>query len=182
MQSNEQAVERGGLRREIVRLPRRGTRSGDIHPEIGCQTWTRTKTNGLTDRRATLTPPGNGAAGRNSTCIVPLRRRMPHVFGHGSDLKLVSAAGFAPAVTRSQAGHVAATPRAVRPGVLGAHRGLCFMEIAGPTHLEPVSRGKNRNWRTRRELHPQPSRRQRVAPLIELRVQKWPAIRSPPAV
>src|SRR5213592_2993251 len=97
-------------------------------------------------------------------------------------LKMVSAAGFAPAVTRSQAGHVSATPRAVRPGVLGAHRGLCCMEIAGPTHLEPVSRGKNRNWRTRRELHPQPSRRQRVAPLIELRVQKWPAIRSPPAV
>ena len=28
-------------------------------------------------------------------------------------------------------------------------------------------------WRTRRDLHPQPSRRQRVAPLIELRVQKW---------
>src|SRR5438093_7601599 len=105
---------------------------------------------GLTNRRATLTPPGNGAAGRIPTCIVPFRRRMPHVFGHGSDLKLVSAAGFAPAVTRSQAGHVAATPRAVRPGVLGAHRGLCFMEIAGPTHLEPVSRGKNRNWRTRR--------------------------------
>src|SRR6266545_2270852 len=57
-------------------------------------------------------------------------------------LKVVSAAGFAPAVTRSQAGHVAATPRAVRPGVLGAHRGLCFMGMAGPTHLEPVSRGK----------------------------------------
>src|SRR5881409_1247235 len=57
-------------------------------------------------------------------------------------LKMVSAAGFAPAVTRSQAGHVAATPRAVRPGVLGAHRGLCFMGIAGPTHLEPESRGK----------------------------------------
>src|SRR5437867_5513278 len=59
-------------------------------------------------------------------------------------LKLVSAAGFAPAVTRSQAGHVAATPRAVRPGVLGAHRGLCFMGIAGLTHLEPVSRGEIR--------------------------------------
>ena len=29
------------------------------------------------------------------------------------------------------------------------------------------------NWRTQRRLHPQPSRRQRVAPLIELRVQKW---------
>ena len=28
-------------------------------------------------------------------------------------------------------------------------------------------------WRTRRELHPQPSRRERVAPLIELRIQKW---------
>ena len=105
-----------------------------LHPEIGCQTWTRTKTNGLTDRRATLTPPGNGAAGRNSTYIVPLRRRMPDVFGHGSISKMVSAAGFAPAVTRSQAGHVAATPRAVRPGVLGAHRGLCFTGIAGPTH------------------------------------------------
>ena len=26
-------------------------------------------------------------------------------------------------------------------------------------------------WRTRRDLHPQPSRRQRVAPLIELRVR-----------
>src|SRR5581483_4255563 len=42
--------------------------------------------NGLTDRRATLTPPGNesGAAGRSPTCIVPFRRRMPHVFDHGS--------------------------------------------------------------------------------------------------
>src|SRR5438552_769663 len=40
--------------------------------------------------------------------------------------------------------HVAATPRAVRPGVLGAHQGLCFMGNAGPTHLEPVSRGKKR--------------------------------------
>src|SRR5712671_1431139 len=58
---------------------------------------------GLTNRRATLTPPGNGAAGRISTCIVPFRRRMPHVFGHGSLSKLVSAAGFAPAIPRSQA-------------------------------------------------------------------------------
>ena len=125
-----------------------------LHHEIGCQTWTRTKTNGLTDRRATLTPPGNGAAGRNSTCIVPLRRRVPHVFGHSSNLKLVSAAGFAPAVTRSQAGHVSATPRAVRPGVLGAHRGLCFMGIAGPTTLNLCPAVRYENWRTRRELHP----------------------------
>ena len=42
---------------------------------------------GLTNRRATLTPPGNGAAGRIPTCIVPFRRRMPHVFDHGSNLK-----------------------------------------------------------------------------------------------
>ena len=57
----------------------------------GCQTWTRTKTSGLTGRRATLTPPGNGAAGRIPTCIVPFRKRMPHVFGHGSNLKKWSA-------------------------------------------------------------------------------------------
>jgi hypothetical protein len=42
--------------------------------------------NGLTDRRATLTLPGKnrGTAGRISTCISPLRRRMPCMFGHGS--------------------------------------------------------------------------------------------------
>src|SRR6184192_4579331 len=54
---------------------------------------------GLTNRRATLTPPGNGAAGRSSTCIVPFRRRMPHVFGHGSNLRLVGMAGFPPAAS-----------------------------------------------------------------------------------
>ena len=58
---------------------------------------------GLTNRRATLTPPGNGAAGRTLTCIIPFRRRMPHIFDHGSNLKLVSAAGVAPAIPRSQA-------------------------------------------------------------------------------
>ena len=59
-------------------------------------------------------------------------------------LKVVSAAGFARAVTWSQAGHVAATPRAGGPGVLGAHRGVGFLGNAGPTHLEPVSRGEIR--------------------------------------
>jgi hypothetical protein len=48
---------------------------------------------------------------------------MPHVFDHGSNLKLVSAAGVAPAVTRSQAEHVAATLRAVAPAN-GWRRGL----------------------------------------------------------
>src|SRR5438093_9746794 len=43
--------------------------------------------NGLTGRRATFTLPGNGAAGRIPTCIVPFRRRMPRVFDHGSILK-----------------------------------------------------------------------------------------------
>ena len=65
-----------------------------LHPEIGCQTWNRTKTSGLTGRRATLTPPGNGAADRIPTCIVPFRRRMPHVFDHGSNSKLVGMAGL----------------------------------------------------------------------------------------
>ena len=58
---------------------------------------------GLTNRRATLTLPGNGAAGRILTCIVPFRRRMPDIFDHGSKLKLVSAAGVAPAIPRPQA-------------------------------------------------------------------------------
>ena len=71
---------------------------------------------GLTNRRATLTPPGNGAAGRILTCIVPFRRRMPDNFDHGSKLKLVSAAGVAPAIPRSQAECVAATLRAENSG------------------------------------------------------------------
>ena len=92
-----QMPDRNGSLREqqstcVLLLPRWWPRANarlllTLHPEIGCQTWTRTKTNGLTDRRATLTPPGNGAAGRTSTCIVPLRRRMPDVFDHGSKLK-----------------------------------------------------------------------------------------------
>ena len=70
-----------------LRPPRseRGRLLLTLHPENGCQTWTRTKTSGLTDRRATLTLSGNGAAGRSPTCIVPFRRRMPHVFDHGSN-------------------------------------------------------------------------------------------------
>ena len=70
---------------------------------------------GLTDRRATLTLSGNGAAGRILTCIVPFRRRMPDIFDHDSKLKLVSAAGVAPAIPRSQAECVAATLRADAP-------------------------------------------------------------------
>ena len=48
------------------------------------------------------------------------------------------------------------------------------MGKAGPTHLETVSRGKIRKLADP-ELHPhpQPSRRQRGALPIELRIQKW---------
>ena len=59
-----------------------------------------------------------------------------------ANLKLVSAAGLAPAVPRFQAEHVAATPRAVRPGVRGAHRGLVFMGMRDPhtLNLSPAAR------------------------------------------
>src|SRR5438876_1092764 len=82
-------------------------------------------------------------------------------------LKVVSAAGFAPAVTRSQAGHVAATPRAVRPGVLGGTTGdFVSWGLRDPHTLNLCPAVRIENWRTRRELHPQPSCRQRVAPLL----------------
>ncbi len=94
---------------------------------------------GLTNRRATLTPPGNGAAGRTPTCMVPFRRRMPHVFGHGSSSNW------------------------------SARQDLHLRSLGPkPNALAATLRA---DWRTRRELHPQPSRRQRDALLIELRVR-----------
>src|SRR3989442_9882906 len=56
-----------------------------LHPEMAARVGLAPTPCGLTNRRATLTPPGNGAAGRTPTCIVPFRRRMPHVFDHGSN-------------------------------------------------------------------------------------------------
>src|SRR6266513_1276943 len=122
-----------------------------LHPEIGCQTWTRTKTSGLTGRRATLTPPGNGAADRIPTCIVPFRKRMPHVFDHGSNCNWSERQDF----------HL--RPPGPKPGALKTE-----------LHSE-------KKWRTRRELHPQPSRRQRGALLIELRVQMVGSAGNAPA-
>ena len=81
-------------------------------PQLAARVGLAPTPNGLTGRHATLTTPGNGAAGRIPTCMSPLRRRMPDVFGHGSNLKLVSAAGLAPAIPRSQAERVAPTLRA----------------------------------------------------------------------
>ncbi len=55
----------------------------------GCQGWTRTNTERLNRPPCYFHTAWQfeiGAAGRIPTCIVPLRRRMPHVFGHGSVL------------------------------------------------------------------------------------------------
>ena len=96
---------------------------------------------GLTNRCATLTPPGNGAAGRIPTCIVPIRSRMPMC---STTAALQNWSAWQELHLRSPG---------PKPGAL-----------ATTLHAD-------RNWRIRRDLHPQPSRRQRAAPLIELRVR-----------
>src|SRR6059036_2281839 len=76
--------------RELHSRPPRSERGRlllTLHAEIGCQGWTRTNTVRFNKPSCYLTPPGNGTAGRTSTCIVPFRRRMPHVFGHDSNSK-----------------------------------------------------------------------------------------------
>src|SRR6476646_9939574 len=105
-------------------------------------------------------------------------------------LEMVSAAGFAPAITRFQAEHVGCyTTRWICPDR------CCQGSGKRGTPTLARSRGKTSEmkngdlecairrflycalftsylirWRTRRELHPQPSRRQRGALLVELRV------------
>ena len=59
-----------------------------LHPEIGCQGWTRTNTERLNRPPCYFDTTWQwltGAAGRSRTCISPLRRRMPHMFDHGSN-------------------------------------------------------------------------------------------------
>src|SRR6185369_15165340 len=90
-----------------LRPPRskRGRLLLTIHPEIGCQGWTRTNTERLNRPPCYFDTTWQsliGAAGRTSTCIVPLRTRMPDVFDHGSNFKMVGAAGFPPATSQSQ--------------------------------------------------------------------------------
>ena len=94
-------------------------------------------------------------------CAILNRRRMPQVFDHGSNLKLVSAAGLAPAVPRFQAEHVDATPRADFPNELRSSRW-------GQGNRKTANLGNGPwvriiNWRSRWDLHPHSSRRQRVA-------------------
>jgi hypothetical protein len=95
---------------------------------------------------------------------------MPHVFGHGSVFKLVSAAGVAPAITPSQAEHVAATLRAVCPDDFGKCRGLGFVETEGtipwncaPSKIMALSMGLAPT------LYPQTT----VRFSIQLRERKW---------
>src|SRR3974377_1765202 len=83
---------------------------------------------------------------------------------------MVSAAGVAPAIPRSQAERVGCyTTRSWPRPVHGAGAGET--QDSNPGNGPAASSLKE--WRTRRELHPQPSRRQRGALLVELRVQKW---------
>src|SRR2546425_2572775 len=61
---------------------------------------------GLTNRRATLTPPGSwelALPAGFAPASVRLEDECLVDFGHGSILEMVSAAGFAPAIPRSQA-------------------------------------------------------------------------------
>src|SRR2546427_11888858 len=142
-----------------------------LHPEIGCQTWTRTKTNGLTDRRATLTPPGNGAADRISTCIVPFRRRMTHRFGYDSNSNWSEWQDFHLQSPGPKPGMLLLHHALFAPVCLGHTGDFISWGLREPHTLNLCPAVRIENWRTRREPHPQPSRRQRVAPLIELRVQ-----------
>ena len=111
-----------------------------------------------------------------------VRRRMLHVFGHGSNLKLVSAAGLAPAISRSQTEGVGYyATRWMIPVHLAMDRDgwsdgyeatiplSCFAEDGG---LEPRHAATCRG---------QSSRRQRVALLIELRAQMVGSAGNAPA-
>src|SRR6266545_4911810 len=61
------------------------------------------------------------------------------------------------------------TTRGLPPAIWKAPGG--FGSVGGRTR-RPWTASRGEIWRTRRDLHPQPSRRQRVAPLVELRIRK----------
>jgi hypothetical protein len=88
------------LSRQLPRL------AGRAPSEIGSPTWTRTTTNRLTGGHAPLTSSGTGGApGRNCTCVVPFRRRMPVVCS-ATGAKMVARPGAAPGVSCSQSRRV----------------------------------------------------------------------------
>ena len=134
---------------------------------------------GLTGRHATFTLPGNlnlELPARLALASVRLEDERLIYFGHGS-IRMRSAE-FKNWSARQELHLRSLGPR---PSVLLLHYALLApallwtpeQENARPSTLEIVSRQDSLNWRTRRELHPQPSRRQRGALLVELRVRKW---------
>ena len=83
-------------------------------------------------------------------------------------VKVVSAGRLALPLPPFRTENVAATPRAVCPGDSEGAGGLVRLDPdSGILETRPGG-----EWRIRRDLHPQPSRRQRVAPLVELRIHK----------
>ena len=96
------------------------------------------------------------------------RRRTPRLFSHGSNGKW----------SARQDLHLRFL--GPKPSVLLLHYALDTPTVShavggmGDTDTRTLATcSAARSWRTRRELHPQPSRRQRGALLIELRVHKW---------
>ena len=84
----------------------------------------------------TIIPLSSGAAGRSCTCIGPFRRRMPGLFRRRQQLRMVSAAGLAPAVPWSQARDVAPTPRTEAPRWNQEGTGDLFCSRAGFSLLD----------------------------------------------
>ena len=128
-----------------LRPPRseRGRLRLTLHPENGCQGWTRTNTVRFNKPSCYFDTTWQfeiGAAGKTRTCIGSFRRRMPLYLGHGSI------------------------------GKWSARQDLHLRSL-GPKPSALAATLRAGKWRIRRGSHPQPSRRQRVAPLIELRIR-----------
>jgi hypothetical protein len=79
-------------------------------------------------------------------------------------------AGFPPASFRLEGGCLMYSTTAAFEN--WSARQELHLRSLGPKPSALATRLRAEKWRTRRALHPQPSRRQRVAPLIELRVRE----------
>ena len=130
-------------------LPRRWPRANarlllTLHPEIGCQSWTRTNTERLNRPPCYFDTTWQsliGAAGRTCTCISSFRKRMPHRFRPRQHLEMVSAAGIAPAFPRSQAECVGCyATRCLPRRFVRKPPGSCFLWRGRTPFLETGSR------------------------------------------
>ena len=90
----------------------------------------------ITTGWTTVIPLSSGAAGRSCTCIGPFRRRVPGLLRRRQQLRMVSAAGLAPAVPWSQARDVAPTPRTEAPRWNQEGTGDLFCSRAGFSLLD----------------------------------------------